>query len=181
MSDETKEILQLIGNCHYCGEISEDKYEEYYNYITNLQKEKPTLYTDTNWEDLLEYNGMKWISTDRFKELQDEIQNLRGSLKTYEILLKANVEENERLKEQLFDFEQNIYIQKAGIPQKLTKDKTFMELYDMPTYEDYKSRCEKAIPMLKELNKKLKDILHIGIDIAEITDIENTLTGGDKE
>lgn len=46
--------------------------------------------------------------------------------------------------------------------------------------EDYRSRCEKAIPMLKELNIKLKDILKIGIDIKEISDIENILKGGDE-
>ncbi len=42
---------------------------------------------------------------------------------------------------------------------------------------DYKSRIEKAIPMLKELNIKLKGILNIGIDIKEISDIEDTLDG----
>lgn len=44
----------------------------------------------------------------------------------------------------------------------------------------YKSRNEKAIPMLKELNIKLKEILKIGIDIKEISDIENILNGGDE-
>ncbi len=43
--------------------------------------------------------------------------------------------------------------------------------------QDYKSRIEKAIPMLKELNIKLKGILNIGIDIKEISDIEDTLDG----
>lgn len=46
-------------------------------------------------------------------------------------------------------------------------------------YYDYKSRCEKAIPMLKELNAKLKKILNIGIDIKEISDIEKILEVGD--
>lgn len=48
------------------------------DYITNLQEEnerlkknKPYSYTDTNWDDLLEYNGMKWINYDRYKELKD--------------------------------------------------------------------------------------------------------------
>ena len=35
------------------------------------------------------------------KRLQEENQQLKGSLQTYEILLKANVEENKQLKEQL--------------------------------------------------------------------------------
>lgn len=145
MSNEIKEILQLIGNCHYRGEISGDKYEEYCNYITNLQ--------------------------DKMKQLQGEIQNLRGSLKTYEVLLKTNVEENKRLKERE-NFKFNLKKDETKAPATIIKSYK-------NDYEDYKSRCEKAIPMLKELNKKLKDILHIGIDIAEIIDIENTLTGGD--
>lgn len=47
--------------------------------------------------------------------------------------------------------------------------------------QELKSRNEKAIPMLKELNIKLKDILKIGIDIKEISDIESILQGEDKE
>ena len=39
---------------------------------------------------------------------------------------------------------------------------------------------KKAIPMLKELNIKLKDILKIGIDIKEISDIEEILKGDKK-
>lgn len=39
MKDEIKEIIQLIGNCCYRGEISEDKCEKYCNCITNLQEE----------------------------------------------------------------------------------------------------------------------------------------------
>jgi len=42
------------------------------------------------------------------------------------------------------------------------------------------NKIEKAIPMLKELNIKLKDILKIGIDIKEISDIEKILKG-DKD
>ena len=33
-------------------------------------------YTDTNWEDLLEYNGMTWINIDRFKSLQQKVEQL---------------------------------------------------------------------------------------------------------
>lgn len=43
MNNEIKEILQLIGNRCYCGEISDDKCEKYCNYITNLQEENKKL------------------------------------------------------------------------------------------------------------------------------------------
>lgn len=39
----------------------------------------------------------------------------------------------------------------------------------------------KAIPMLKELNIKIKEILKIGIDIKEISDIEEILKGENNE
>lgn len=42
-------------------------------------------------------------------------------------------------------------------------------------------RIEKAIPMLKELNIKLKDILKTGIDIKEISNIEKVLQGVGKD
>ena len=108
----------------------------------------------------------------RIKKLGDYITNLQEELEEQKRIEQADFktiqnleEENERLKELL---------------QQEKKD--FKEANDYCfELKDYKSRCEKAIPMLKELNKKLKDILNTGIDIAEITDIENTLTGGDKE
>lgn len=46
---------------------------EVVKYIMNLQ-EQPIghLFTDTNWEDLLEYDNTTWISLDRFKQLQQK-------------------------------------------------------------------------------------------------------------
>ena len=38
--------------------------------------EEIKIYTDTNWEDLLEYNGMTWINIDRFKSLQQKVEQL---------------------------------------------------------------------------------------------------------
>ena len=85
-------------------------------------------------------------------------------------------EENENLKKQLNCKE--IY------SNYMPKDTEFI-IMSKADYErqelDYKSRCEKAIPMLKKLNIKLKDILKIGIDIKEISDIENILNGGNEE
>ena len=42
-------------------------------------------------------------------------------------------------------------------------------------------RINKVIPMLKELNIKLKKILKIGIDIKEINDIEEILKGVEEK
>lgn len=43
MKDEIKEILQLIGNCYYHGEINEDQHKKLCNYITSLQEENEKL------------------------------------------------------------------------------------------------------------------------------------------
>ena len=47
--------------------------------------------------------------------------------------------------------------------------------------KELQDRIDRAIPKLKELNKKIKDILKIGIDIKEITDIANILQGENNE
>ncbi len=43
MTNEIKEILELIGSCCYYGKISEVECEKYCNYITNLQEENEKL------------------------------------------------------------------------------------------------------------------------------------------
>ena len=60
-------------------------------------------------------------------------------------------QENERLEHENFCLREYLIIHKKSIPNELVKDKTFIEMLDMPTYEDYKSRCEKAIEYNKEI------------------------------
>ena len=67
----------------------------------------------------------------KIKQLLDYITNLQ--------------QENERLEHENFSLREYLVIHKKSIPNELKKDKDFMEIIDMPTYEDYKSRCEKAI------------------------------------
>lgn len=56
-----KEILDLIDDLQ-----QENK---------QLKEEKPYLYTNTAWEDILEYQGKSYIELDRFKKLQQELEN----------------------------------------------------------------------------------------------------------
>ena len=68
--------------------------------------------------------------------------------------------------------------------EKLNQDLSYYQGYgaDMLHKNNVlEERIEKAIPMLKELNIKLKDILNIGINIKEISDIENVLNGRSDE
>ena len=106
--------------------------------------------------------------------------------KTYYQVEKIYCDEcNKEIKETL-DYLKESNKNRFGFEQdKIIEYKEANQLLDYITNlqkenEDYKSRCEKAIPMLKELNIKLKDILKIGIDIKEISDIETILYGGDE-
>ena len=81
------------------------------------------------------------------REVNKEHQKLNGKLR-----VKIN-----ELEEQNFDIKQNLIIDKMSIPESLTKDKTFMEIMDMPSYEE-----------LLENNKKYLDILNTIIDYVNI-------------
>lgn len=81
------------------------------------------------------------------REVNKEHQKLNGKLR-----VKMN-----ELEEQNFDIKQNLMIDKMSIPESLTKDKTFMEIMDMPSYEE-----------LLENNKKYLDILNTIIDYVYI-------------
>lgn len=68
--------------------------------------------------------------------------------------------ENEDLKRQLgeyqlqnIDLREDIMIQKIAFPNKLIKDKTFYDLYDMPTYEELLEQQQEFIKYLEnEIN-----------------------------
>jgi hypothetical protein len=87
-------------------------------------------------------------------------------------------QENKKLKE-LVNPKTQIFIDTEDMEERYGEElyKEYLE----KQVKDYKSRIEKAIPMLKELNIKMKGILNIGIDIKEISDIEDTLNGRSDE
>jgi len=115
MNNDIKEILQLIGNCCYCGEISEDKCEKYCNYITNLQ-EKVNQYENPDDMTLM----FMWCD----EKAKDKIKQLQ--------------EENERLKIECSQLEKLDYL------EELNREKLLVKQID-EIRKDYKSRCEKAI------------------------------------
>lgn len=63
----------------------------------DLEKENKQLKRENNNFRMLGFKHLCEINT----QLEKEKQELKGSLQTYEILLKANVEENKQLKEKL--------------------------------------------------------------------------------
>lgn len=91
-------------------------------------------------------------------------------------------EENEELKKELeecqlqnFDLREDIMIQKQAFPNKQIKDKSFYDLYNMPTYEDLLTQQKKFIKWLecevneyKYKNPLIVENLHMRYDIREI-------------
>lgn len=91
-----------------------------------------------------------------YEKLQQENKKLNGAIQTYDILLKSNVEENKKLKKQLeecklqnINLRADIMIKKMALPNELIKDKTFYNLYDMPTYEELLAQQKEFIKYLE--------------------------------
>ena len=145
-------------------------------------------------------NEIKNRMPDNVKFVLEEINS--NILRNYITNLQ---QENERLKAQLTDTEwqyQNTRCKyekqyKKGITEELLEDiETCFFNRENPSMipidsldvchifgyidylKDYKSRCEKALDMLKELNECIKNMLDIGIDIKNISDIEDVLQNG---
>ena len=90
--------------------------------MSNIKE--PYQYTDTNWEDLLDYNGMTWINIDRFKELQQKNKELKEQIKLFKKDLNNILTEFENwLKEQIptNSNENFVVIRMADIKNKLQK------------------------------------------------------------
>ena len=56
----------------------------------------------------------------------------------------------EQLEKENFNIRENIHLERISLPPELTKDKNFMELYDMPSYEDLKNKVEQLENIRKE-------------------------------
>lgn len=94
-------------------------------------------------------------------KLKEEITNLSKDVDMWNAKYNEVFDENRMLKKQVeeyqlqnFDLREDIMIQKQAIPNKLIKDKTFYDLYDMPTYED-------LLTQQKEFIKWLEDYLNL--------------------
>ena len=82
------------------------------------------------------------------------------------------IQENKKLKEQLeecqlqnLNLREDIMIKKMSFPNKEIKDKSFLELYDMPSYEDLKNENQQ----LKEQLQQKEDIINEAIKYIKTT------------
>nr|DAG95469.1 MAG TPA: PilA, PilC, PilN, PilO, PilM, pilus, ring, membrane channel [Crassvirales sp.] len=107
-------------------------------------------------------------------ELKEKLAKYENAVADYE----TTMAEKEQLKKQLeeyliqnIDLRADIMIQKMAFPNELIKDKTFYNLYDMPTYEELLAQQKEFIKYMnsciKELEKespnKLQNTINLGI------------------
>jgi len=82
------------------------------------------------------------------------------------------LEENQELKKQLEEYQlqninlrEDIMVRKIAFPNKLIKDKTFYNLYDMPTYEELLAQQKEFIKYLEDYIKEMEE--EIGNSMTE--------------
>ena len=63
----------------------------------------------------------------------------------------------EQLENENFNIRENIHLERISLPPELTKDKNFMELYDIPSYEDLKNKVEQLENIRKEAIKYVQE------------------------
>ena len=73
-----------------------------------------------------------------FEKISDYITNLQQKV--------------EQLENENFNIRENIHLERISLPPELTKDKDFMELYDIPSYEDLKNKVEQLVLEIERLN-----------------------------
>lgn len=122
-------------------------------------------------------------------KLKNHIEHIRfANLTNYELRLLydyiTNLQEDLKYQKEMEEEYNKKHTKLMQDYSKLQKenDRLAIELNNqMIERNQFLSRIDKAIPMLKELNIKIKEILKIGIDIKEISDIEEVLRGEDKK
>ncbi len=201
---------QLRGTTHCFDEEEHNRLKEE---ITNLSKDVDmwnAKYNDMFDENRMLKEALEAKSYCKYANKCDELNDC--SREEYEDMANANTklsaenydlqEENQELKKQLeecqlqnTDLRADIMIQKQAIPNKLIKDKSFYDLYDMPTYEDLLTQQKEFIKWLENeihtieitysqingnyglMNEKLealKEILNKYKEIIGVSD-ENTI------
>lgn len=81
-----------------------------------------------------------------------KIDLLAEELKQKDLLKKENQELKDRIKElelQNFNLKEDIMIKKMSLPSEEIKDKNFLDLYNMPTYEELKDRIDKTADLIE--------------------------------
>lgn len=91
-----------------------------------------------------------------FNVLENAIEQRNEKVKE----LKKRVDD---LEKELYDYKENILLERYALPHRLLENKTFMEIHDMPTYEYLYDRNEEY----KELTNYIKDRINFYINDTE--------------
>lgn len=94
-------------------------------------------YEDTTKEQILEDTYIEYCA---YVNLAHRYSKLKKQLEEYQL--------------QNINLREDIMIQKIAFPNKLIKDKTFYDLYDMPTYEELLAQQKEFIKYLEDETSK---------------------------
>jgi hypothetical protein len=100
----------------------------------------------------------KYFNQENYEKLLSVYENAKWFVSNWEQALQ-NIEDLQQKVEQLenenFNIRENIHLEKISLPPELTKDKDFMELYDIPSYKVLQQKVEQ----LEKENIKQKEII----------------------
>ena len=143
--------------CDVCGEeTSNEKYINLYGSVSEWGEEDiKSVVTKEQFEQMAYKNEIETLKKEN-KELVEQLEEY----KLQNVSLRAD-----------------IMIKKMALPNKLIKDKTFYDLYDMPTYEELLAQQKEFIDYLgNEININPYDISDYDYE-----DIINTILSKYKE
>lgn len=115
--------------------MSDEKLEEYLRVVEpkfNSHLEKGTIEMNNEYYNLLE---------ERMARLINKNKELKNQIEEYQL--------------QNINLRADIMIQKMAFPNKLIKDKTFYNLYDMSTYEELLVQQKEFIKYLEDESKEI--------------------------
>lgn len=112
------------------------------------------------------YEGIDLGSLEELKKLRADNKSLRGSCKALgekdnnqrKELIRLNkvIDKLKRDKEELllqnFNLREDIMIEKKSLPDEEIRDKSFFDLFDMPTYEDLQKEIDELKAEVQEAN-----------------------------
>ena len=175
MKDEIKEILDYFREFSTIRE--NNMLTKIEDYITNIQEELK--YQEQKEQ---EYNEKHIELMKKCKELQKKYEN---AVADYELEKYKNTNSINFIETYLIPLGDDWHWDNASIRDDVIDLLNILKednILDKDTnYMILEKKINKEIPMLKELNTKIKEIIETWLDIKEIHDIEEILKGEDNE
>ena len=196
LKKENEELKSQLRGTTHC--FDEEEHKKLKEEITNLSKDVDMW--NAKYNDMFDENkrlkeALEVKSYCKYANKCDELNDC--SREEYEDMANANTklsaenydlqEENQELKKQLeecqlqnTDLRADIMIQKQAIPNKLIKDKSFYDLYDMPTYEDLLTQQKEFINYLEDMLDDENDIFSV-VRVKDVLQKYKSIIGGNKD